>query len=71
MEKKFVYAIIENCIVCSNDDGDGLENDTEPVVCISVGVFMDYKKAEKECKRLNREYEEKDHFEVKAIEVRG
>ena len=67
-----VYAIAEYCLVMGNDDGDGLSNETEPVVCISMGVWTekDLEKVEKRCVKLNKGKGNDDRFEVVALDVK-
>ena len=75
-EAKKVYAIAEVCVVLGNpDDADGLGNEPEPVVCRSVGVFTDEKKAEAKCNEINAMDDHpsddgEQRFRVVALEVK-
>ena len=74
-----VYVIAENMVVMDSNDGDGLENTVEPIVCIPLGAFKSRTKADKKCKKLNKDWnriqgqdgiEGEEHYTVEIIEVK-
>lgn len=77
VDSKEVYVIAEYAKVMDDSDGDGLDNEEEPVVCLGLGCWVNRTKAEKKCDKLNKEYEPaedeestgEDHFIVKTLKV--
>ena len=72
---KSVFAIVENCYVAENegDESHFSGSDTEPVVCIPLGVYGDNLKASKKMLGLNRQHRERGgkgkRYDVKEIVV--
>jgi hypothetical protein len=77
LESDTIYVIAEYAIVINPGDGDGLENEEEPVVCLPLGCWIDRSKAEKKCNKLNKNWEPTDiedstseeHFVVKELKL--
>jgi len=74
-----VYAVAENCYIQDETGAlDGGVNEPEPVVLTALGVWEDAEKAEKKCKKLNKEWDrvqsrdghEEEHYEVVSMEVK-
>jgi len=53
---KQVYVVAEHCVVCDDDDGDGLENDPIPVVAVPLGFFTEEAEADAKALELNKQF---------------
>lgn len=70
-EKDRLYAIAEYQVVMDSNDGDGLDNDPEPVVLVALGVYHSSDKAQEKCDKLNEKCPgaEDDRYQVVSLEV--